>query len=168
MLHLFWLLWFWVSRDPQHLLNSLLPHHLPNEICEFMVREDGLDVELPWLMAMLKNAPPLKFLCHQTVYEHREILAPLAAELLPARIATSVDEFIRWRILGLIKKTTFHIFFLTPKENSHFAESLQTHNISATSFQNGTMRPSCAIIFSHISYFLPPPERKVIFCGVVV
>ena len=83
-----------VTLDPQQLLHSLLPHHMPNDIWEFMVQEDGLNVES--LEGNMGSPPKLLHLCNQTIYKHRNILAPLAA-LLPPLIATNVDEYIKWK-----------------------------------------------------------------------
>ena len=92
----------YVTFDAQIFLKSVVrPSQNPHAIWTLML-EDGLKVHEPSPFDLLpvrrwKGVPMLKYLCHQTVCKHRDILADEAARVLPKLLADSVGEFIRTR-----------------------------------------------------------------------
>ena len=92
----------YVTFDPKIFLKSVVtPCQNPHKIWTFML-EDGLELDEPTPFDLLpvrlwKSVPMLKYLCHQTVYNHRDTLADEAARTLPRMLADSIEEFIRTR-----------------------------------------------------------------------
>ena len=94
--------YIYVTFDPQIFLKSVVtPRQNPYKIWTFMV-EDGLKVDEPTPFDLVpvrlwKSVPMLKYLCHQTVYDHRDTLAGEATKVLPRILVDSIEEFIRTR-----------------------------------------------------------------------
>lgn len=91
-----------ISRDANIFMNLVLTEQedLKKNLIYASLKEDGIDVEEKeeeynncsrWF---LKNAPPLKYLCHKNIYENVQML-PEYRLVLPKILADSIDEFIK-------------------------------------------------------------------------
>ena len=94
--------YIYVTFDPQIFLKSVVkPDQNPHKIWALML-EDELKVHEPSPFDLLpvslwKTVPMLEYLCHQTICNHKDVLADEAAGTLPKLLADSVEEFIRTR-----------------------------------------------------------------------